>query len=66
MTNEEWLRALTHDQLIAFLDSLDSSLPWFDEFDKKICATQDCENCVAPNCSFGDPIEWWLRQEHNN
>lgn len=65
MTNEEWLRTASYDDLVKFLDSIDPEMPWFDEFTKKICDLK-CgrEECIAPNCPFGDPIEWWLKQEH--
>ena len=65
MTNEQWIQTASHNELIEFLGSLDPDFPWYDEFDKMICKIKcNRDTCLGVDCPFGDPINWWLKQQH--
>lgn len=67
MTNEEWIRTMSHEDLIDFFDAfLDDIYPWYEDFDKKVCNVL-CKHypCIwSGECEFCNPIDWWLQQEH--
>lgn len=67
ITNEDMIRSMSHDKLRDFLEntfeSMVEDIPWYSEFDKVFCRGKcNLENCVAPDCPYGDPVDWWLNQ----
>lgn len=73
ITNEDIIRSLDHDCLVDFLENICFCFvednPWYKQFDEVFCRGKcNLSNCTAPECPYGEPIDWWLKQpvEVNN
>lgn len=77
MTNEEYIRQMSHEELYNFLDYIAQDGPWYDAFDKAIC--KHCEpvgqvngydvcQCELTECPYegADVLGWWLKQQNQD